>query len=755
MKRSVCRATERARLLSTGLFVLFCWAYGAEAQPSKTVRCDATRDVWLSAMDGETDFNMGGASTLKLKLWQEFALVDFDVDAVRGHHIQKATLDFKPAGGHRIGLNGGSDLRWLPVSTVTHDWVEGLSRDYGTDRRGRGATFNESSYGSRNWGWEGARVWDVILGNGNSLRDDGRLNATEDGWLSMEIDPRLVASLVTGTSHGLALMDGSTAVFVNSFIKSRESGRGPYLEVELGARDVDPPPLPTDVVMVPYFGMATTTLGASWLSVQVAPETFAIDLWIDGESVDRWQLPAPPASGGPLSFPLVGLQPDRELRMEIAAIDSAGNRSSRLEFQSRSSSRVSTPELRSVKPVQEAEVLDVADAPEVWALPAVSKLDSLTHRLIDEPTPPGLKIRNAVWDGDTGTVSLIAARGEIVGFQIVIEVAENSCQFRLSGLSGPTEIPGHHARVWRNWQVEQVPELAIPVTGFFELPAGDNALVGQRSQSFTIDYFIPGDSAPGNYTGTLSLDCHVGQPRMIDLRVRVFDVVIPDRVGFNIELNTYGGPGAAGSQRFIASQRLAHYHRATINRVPYSQKGRIHDDWIPDIARDGSVVSWKRFDRNLGGMLDGSWFVDNPRGPIPAPVLYLPLFEGWPIDYRSVYQPGVSVPDSAANPMAMLRHDVLALPIEDSLPDSFERTFKRVVRDFAQHIAAKKWNETQFQVYLNNKPRFHYSLWSFDEPFKLLDWRRSRSRALCRFRQQEPTARHRRSVNRTLDCFSR
>ncbi len=723
MQWSRRKPPELLRLTLAGLILLILSAATDVDQTGEIVRCPAVRDVWLSAMDGETDFNMGGSRTLKLKLWQEFALVDFDVSRILGHAVHKATLYIKPEGGHRLGLNGGSDLRWLTVSTVTHDWAEGRSRDYGTDRRGLGATFNESSYRTATWGWKGARAWDVILGNGNSMRYDGALEPAGNGWLQMEVDPRLVESLVAGTSHGLALMDGSTAVFVNSLIGSRESEQGPYLEVEIGPADATPPAPPASIRIEPHPSMATETTGACWISMQVSPETFAIDLQIDDMPLDRWQIPHPMHPEGLLSFPIVDLQPDAQLRFDVAAIDAAGNRSAWSEIDCRSSPAAIVPRLSISSSKPRHEKPQSAEPPRIWALPAVSKLDPVSHRLIDEPTPRDLAFHNTVWNGEEGTVSLIAARGELVSFQLVIQETANHCEMEMSDLLGPATLPRQESRLWRNWQVDGMPELAVPITGQFDLPFSDNALPSQQSQSFTIDFHIPPDSPPGNYSGTLTLRCRSRKPGKVDLDIQVFDAVIPDQVHFNIELNTYRGPGTAGSRRFVASQRLAHYHRATINRVPYSQKGRVHEDWIPRVAKDGRVISWDQFDRNLGGMLDGSWFVENPRGETPVTVLYLPLFEGWPTDFRSVYDPGILVPENAADSLARLKHDVLARPIEDSLPDRYGRAFMTLLQDFAQHAADKNWNRTVFQVYLNNKPKYGYSLWSFDEPFQLLDWR--------------------------------
>jgi hypothetical protein len=56
------------------------------------------------------------------------------------------------------------------------------------------------------------------------------------------------------------------------------------------------------------------------------------------------------------------------------------------------------------------------------------------------------------------------------------------------------------------------------------------------------------------------------------LRVKVYDVTIPEHIHFNPELNTYRGPGEAGSAQFKDSFRLAHYHT---RRPATSIRGRL------------------------------------------------------------------------------------------------------------------------------------------------------------------------------------
>lgn len=696
-----------------------------EHADSPFVYCPATRDVWLSSIANESHFNMGATRRLKLKQYQEFALVDFDVTALRGKTVRRAFLYLKPAGGHRLGLYAGTDLRWITVSSVAHEWVEGESRRPGPDRRGRGATFQESSFGHRSWGFKGAKIWDVVLGNGNSLRFDGQLEPAADqghrDWLRMELDTRLVQALVSRASHGLALFDGSTDVGANCFVKSRESGEGPFLKVEVGRQDTEPPSPPTELQVRAASDWATPTLGALDISLQVPRDTLSFDLRINGRVFERWQIPFAGAANERQSFVVVDLPPGSDVLVELAAVDAAGNRSDHASARGRVSSALEVPRLPAspFRPIgDEPPVLGDAL---IWAFPEVTKVDPVSAEVLDEPDSTDFRRKNAVWDGAGRSIRVAAAQGEIVSFQVAVEGRADDCRILVSPLEGPARIGQRAVKLWRNWYVGRHSEYAVPLGQTFDLPSSDNRVTGQKLQAVTVDLHVPRAAPAGEYEGTVSLSCDLGS---VDLRLdlKVYDVALPDEIHFNVELNAYKGPGRAGSLRFVDSHRLAHYHRATINRVPYFQDGAVHDDWIPRVDDLGRVRDWSGFDARLGGLLDGSWFRDNPRSGVPVPSLYLPFFEGWPKDFRLHYNPGEEIPIEGRDADQKLRHDVLARPIQEAFDESFQGAMVTALEDFVHHFQEQGWNRTLFYFYLNNKPSYGYTLWSFDEPFEFLDW---------------------------------
>jgi len=691
----------------------------------ETVRCPPSRDVWLSAVGKEVDCNMGAARTIKLKVWQEFGIVDFDVSALKGRNVARAALYVKPAGGGKLNLNAGTDLRWLTISTVSHDWVEGKSARYAPDTRGHGATFNESSYQRANWGFEGAKVWDVILGNGNTLRFDGRMEPATDmpGWQRLRIPARLVQALVAGASHGLLVMDGSTSVGTNNRIFARESGNGPFLKVETAGADRTPPAAPTEVRLAAEPNRATPKYGAARLSLRVPSGTFAYRVRVNGKELDRWQIPFPARAGSIQSFPIVDLPSEAALEVAVAAVDAAGNVSQFVSVRGRASVKLTVPRLPPSPFKPQPGAPKPLGAAKVWAFPEVTKVDPVSGQVLLEKVRGDIRAANPVWDGASGTIRLAAAKAEIISFQLAVEGRAAGCRVAVTPLTGPGRIGTAGVRLWRNWYVRRQSEYAIPLKpgAAFDVPAADNNIAGQTLQAVTVDIHVPKTTPAGDYQGKVIVTS--GPARVeLPLKVKVYDVTIPDEIHFNPELNCYGGPGRAGSARFKDSFRLAHYNRCTINRVPYSQGGRVHSDWAPKVDPEGHVVDWSSFDANLGGLLDGSWFAGNPRAGVPVPTLYLPLFEGWPMDFRKHYNPGPGVPVNGKDRNAKLKHDTLAKPIDQAFDEAFKTAFRNCTADFVAHFQAKGWNRTLVELYLNNKPNWGYTMWTLDEPFEYLDW---------------------------------
>src|ERR1700712_969762 len=99
-------ASETTAMLRA-LPLLLCLSLSLSLR-AQDIKCPDTKDVWLScAVKEEADGNGGKWHRMKLKAWQEFGLLDFDVSALKGKVIENAALFIAPDGGAVFGKERG------------------------------------------------------------------------------------------------------------------------------------------------------------------------------------------------------------------------------------------------------------------------------------------------------------------------------------------------------------------------------------------------------------------------------------------------------------------------------------------------------------------------------------------------------------------------------------------------------------------------------------------------------------------------
>ena len=59
----------------------------------ESIEFPVSRDLWVSSAGGEEHGANGGAPRLKLKGYQEFSLLDFDLESLRGKKIEAIGTD--------------------------------------------------------------------------------------------------------------------------------------------------------------------------------------------------------------------------------------------------------------------------------------------------------------------------------------------------------------------------------------------------------------------------------------------------------------------------------------------------------------------------------------------------------------------------------------------------------------------------------------------------------------------------------------
>ncbi|MBI3828049.1 MAG: hypothetical protein HY291_00940 [Planctomycetes bacterium] len=720
----------------------------------ETIKCPDTADDWVSSTGKECDCNMGKAPKIKLKGYQEYGLLNFDVAGVKGKKIAKAWLCFAYADGRKHAPEArGTDLRWFTVSTVSSPWNEGAGTDYTLDYDGAGACFNYAAFDKRAWSYPGSKNWDVILGNGKTLRSDVDGGDPKNGWFEVPLDVRLVQALVAGASHGLMLMDGCVFINANAFIHSREAGaeKAPYLKVEVDGDEKEAPAAPVNVKLEPAPLDAGSVYGAATVSLTVPERAFSYDVKIGGKEVPRWQIPFAGKPGEIQSFTVEWLEPDQDAKLELTVADAAGNRSQTVSADGKTGPAISVPRLpRPDWRPRGGDAPVIGGKLKVWAFPELSKLDPQSGEILLEKHLDDPSLRNSVWDGETKTVRIAAARGEIANVQLALHAldgAANNIKIAVDGLESV------QPRLFRTWFVpvkkQWFADYAIPLKDGegLNIPAADNKIPGQKAAVAALDLIVPQDAKPGEHAAKIKISADGLGELVLDLKVVVYNAAIPAETNFIPELNCYKGPLAdAGTETFFDAFRVAHYYRCTINRVPHHHNGNTDTDWTPHAAADRRITDWSGFDKNLGPLLDGSAFKDNPRAGVPVPLLYLPFNESWPLPIKPNYKPGENVPLVGKEWKAL--HDLYAKAPEDSFTPEYKEAFVSAVRAFVKHCEEKGYTKTLLEGFHNNKVQYGNvsevdangqqvlddkgkpkrvagmtgTAWTLDEPATWLDW---------------------------------
>ena len=296
---------------------------------------------------------------------------------------------------------------------------------------------------------------------------------------------------------------------------------------------------------------------------------------------------------------------------------------------------------------------------------------------------------------------------------------------------GKAQIPETQVHLFQDWYVrdgEWYPEVAVPLRQAFAIPDARNGVPGQRNQSLFVEVYVPHRTPAGAYRGRLEISAEGVKPFVVPVELQVLDFALPDRLSFDVDLNSYGPPGDAAQE--LRYHRLAHEHRTTLSTVGYTQSGSGHPGFAPPLTGTGQamrVSDWTEWDRRFGRYFDGSAFADLPRAGVPLRHVYLPFQEAWPADLRKHYR---FTPQTTGWPEQLIEHALKAPPVEEAFDAEYREGFQTVVRDFARHCRERGWKETEFQFYLNNKYNYRdpkqggrgSSWWLLDEPASRDDW---------------------------------
>ena len=688
----------------------------------QSVKCPVTRDTWVSAVGNEKIGNNGGAKKFKVKGQQEYFLFDIDPSHLKGKIITGALLHLRSATPIR------APLARLGISTVASRWVEGTSSSY---RPQKGSScFNQAEFKKRDWSYPGSTVMDVTFSHGHTIWKFADCSPPdEQGWQTCAVDPDVVATRIAGLSHGFLGYDEVGNIwslnkgkfnyikYPNRFCYSRETKKSaPWMEIWVKGRD------------------------------SIAPEALkSIDVDIDGfpagEALVRWKSPKDKGGGKTLGFhvtytselevksipkyliPMAGkageevrmhirdltFQPGEVIDLTIKPVDSAGNigkgftRKIQLSSNSRS---VNIPEAK-IKSFPSNISLPTVGSLKIGVVDLLDKINPQTGKMIPSQKE-GYKGGNHIYSAKKKLIRLQAARNEHIAFQLNLEGKAKKVFvnyiFPKSQYLGPEVFQFGYVNIKdsNNKTTTPLPDPLIQLNGHFSIPsnAGKVNVPNQKNHSLICELYVPHEELPGKKKGKVIIT--VGkQVLKLDVDLTVWNFTLPNKLSFIPEMNAYGKAFPFNSYEYY---RLAHEHRTCVNRLPYGWKGSPY--FAPKWK--GEEFDWAEWDQNIGPLLDGSAFEDLPRRNEPVDVLYLPFNENWPVNIFENYKPSYWA-DEAFTPQ-------------------YGEKLKEAFSAFAIHFEKKKWHDTIFQFYLNNKVyrrkncNKNSAPWVFDEPMNTQDF---------------------------------
>ncbi len=606
-------------------------------------------------------------------------------------------------------------------------------RGQATQSQPGGVTFRHRRHPDLAWSLSGGDICQVVFDNGGTIWHMAEASQPDrDGWQQVAVDARVIAARLAGISHGFLAFDDTGSewtrtgetfkfrLFPNRFVYSREQNRAsaPYFTIETGAEDRRPPQAPSGLRV--ESGTSLLPAGealVSWVTpADGGPAgTLGFFATLDGTPLPRELIPVARIPGARVEMHLRDLKISSQSshKLAVRAVDAAGNRGPEAMATIRVSSRVPgrLPGLKpDAKPTARSSVLPRIGGVDVAIIDELDKVNPSTGELIPAQAE-GYQAANHLWDAGRRRVRLQAARNEFVAFQVMLRgdsaAGPLNAELIFDGPAGKTiqvAVERYHLVPARGGPI---PDPIVPLS--FGAESGERA----KYRSLHIEVYVPHGVAPGEYNGTLELSASAragdasasGRETLrLPVKLQVWDFSLPDHLSFLPEMNCYGLP-----EDELGYYRLAHRHRTVLNRVPYNQAGRVQDGCAPVWDKTRLKLDWSKWDRRFGPLLDGTAFADLPRKGVPVECFYLPLHENWPSPMEGNYN-----------------GDYWA---DRAFPDSYRRAFVAASKEIAAHLRNKKWNETLFQGFLNNKNNFKANGWSrgsspwlLDEPASFQDY---------------------------------
>jgi hypothetical protein len=774
MERRLCRT-----LVAVATVALLC------LPPSARGWLDPTQPDVITVLDGddnrftsvssEVELSYGASSGSRIKGHQDLLGMKFDLSAYRGMTIEAAEL--------HLALRSADSVTSLAATTINTDWQEGT----GTGSRTVGApcyrwrvtpvsssvfttadnewTFPYSEFSSAAFGNYGSLVCYGFAANDTYKTYTGP--GTTYGWIAMKIDPALVHALILD-QYGMTVTDarwhsGASGPNPTVYTKDQNNSVRPRLYIKFaGAVDTVPPGAVQNLAAQagPESGQVVLSFGAP-LDPQAA-KAFGYTVrysttndFAGATNLARWRIPRPKLPGMPQKVLLEGLTAGTTYYFFVQAYDAAGNGGA-VQSVSLAPPTIATPVLADgpfVTPDPTGKSIQaVPGVMRWWAASEVSRVNPVTgNRYEDGYTGSGsdnYKKANVVWDSATNTISLLAARNEMVGAQLILENLTAGSLTNVGVTAG--DLTGTDGRAIpaatsiELFQMHYVPSgsaryaeaaipLAAPFATTFSIPDTNRNPTG-KNQSVWVDVYVPKNANAIDYTGTLTVTAtQLSSPVTVNLKVHVANVTIPDYPTFLVDLNGYSNPwnwvgtSAGNDLSVLRYFQVCHKHRVVPNALPYGWGANVQSDRVPNTMTGSGptlhATSWATFDRRYGPLFDGTAFSPtNPTQPYNGPGMNTPIthfystfFESWPIHMLDpIY--GFDATGLGGGAAVWTDHYWYQLKLSnivtffqtlpdvwDAYTDGYKQGLRNVMADWVQHAHDKGWTKTAFETYHNHK----------------------------------------------------
>ncbi len=640
------------------------------------IRLEVVKDNSIVLHEDELHLNAGSAREIRIKGNQHIVALTFDIKRLKGRRIKSAKL---------VCARGREMIEGVTISTIAAPFDEMKSN-----------ALTSGVQDHTGWAWPGARFPAVTGSNSFTIVCQAKSVMEKDRYV-WTVDPDLVQACVVGASYGLAIHEWSCDYSRNPTIHSREAKQElrPYLQVVVGGKDDRPGPARN--LTLEDRGDPDSLR----LRLRAPDRGFAYSVLVNGKPLPRFNIPfVRPGEEQVIPIRDISLRPGSKARIGVVTLSRDGRVSKEVTVQGRipKAAPPPTPKVASIGGTGKM-------SPFLIVLPQVDKVDQsgapvggLPKDLLDE---------NPVCDGST--IRLSGARGEVLGFNIVIAgKGSTTVACRLPGLR--TELARALAvKTGARW----IPDPLVPLA--------ELSLRPDKPITVSVDVYIPFDERRRLIRGELRLS----QGRAIPIEVRVRDFALPRAASFLIEMNSYGLPDKVAT--YAALQDLANDHRVHLNILHYSHRTaaaearkctldmrmangrRMNEKRYNAIEPGDRRGYWDDFAAAFDPFLTGERFAGSHRGALPLPGFYLTFHESWPL-----------------NLMPYFNGDLDAYEAFREHPE-YAETFMAVLKDFLGRARKQQWTGAGFQVYLNNKHQPNRpketSPWTLDEPTAWYDYR--------------------------------